>query len=97
MCASTHTCTCTCTHTHTCSVRAGLSTGNIEQGLEVTRNISKQANNAIHLSLIENLTNPAKLGALVLQDLFSTQETHRQVRRVEIVIIKPKGNGWRLG
>ncbi len=67
-------------------MRAGLPAGNINQGLEVTRNISKQANNAIHLSLIDGL-NQAKLGRLVLQDLFLSQETHRQVYKERRVFL----------
>lgn len=48
------------------SIRAGLETGNIDVALRVTRGISTQANNAVHLSLLEGVEE-RKLGKLVLQ------------------------------
>lgn len=71
---------------HQFSVRSGLPAGNIEKGLEVTRNISTQANNAIHLSLIEGQSGN-KFGELVLQDLFLSQETHRQTYKERRVFL----------
>ena len=75
-------CVCVCV-----SVRAGLPAGQIEKGLEVTRTISTQANNAIHLSLVEGRHRNSKLGELVLQDLFLCQETHRQVYKERRVFL----------
>ena len=73
----------------TFSIRAGLPAGNIDRGLEVTRNISQQANDAVHLSLMEN-PNQAKLGKLVLQDVFLSQESHRQVYKERRVFLFEK-------
>ena len=48
------------------SIRAGLEVGNIDVALRVTRGISTQANNAVHLSLLEGVEE-SKFGKLVLQ------------------------------
>lgn len=69
------------------SVKSGLPAGNIDQGLEVTRNISTQANNAIHLSLVEERSRSSKFGELVLQELFLSQESHRQVYKERRVFL----------
>ena len=51
-----------------CSVRSGAEVGNIAAALEVTKNISTQANNTIHLSLIEgSAIKDQELGDLALQ------------------------------
>ena len=68
-------------------MKSGLPAGNIDQGLEVTRNISTQANNAIHLSLIEERSRNNKFGELVLQELFLSQESHRQVYKERRVFL----------
>lgn len=68
-------------------MRAGLPAGHIEEGLAVTRRISTQANNAIHLSLIEGVGKTDSLGPLLLQDLFLSQETHRQVYKERRVFL----------
>lgn len=52
----------------------------------MTKQISTQANNAIHLSLIEGQIRN-KFGELVLQDLFLTQETHRQLYKERRVFL----------
>lgn len=72
------------------SVRASLPAGHIEEGLEVTRSISTQANNAIHLSLIEGGSRTRKFGALVLQDVFLSHESHRQVYKERRVFLFEK-------
>lgn len=72
------------------SVRAGLPAGNIDNGLEVTRRISMQANNAIHLSLIEGPLRLDKFGSLILQDLFSCQESYRQTLKERRVFLFEK-------
>ena len=69
------------------SVRAGLPAGNIEGGLQMTRNISTQANNAIHLSLIDVPIRAEKYGKLILQDLFLTQENYRQTLKERRVFL----------
>ena len=51
-----------------CSVRSGSEVGNIAAALEVTKSISTQANNTIHLSLIEGFAiKDQELGDLALQ------------------------------
>lgn len=55
-------------HSFLCSVRSGSEVGNIVAALEVTKSISTQANNTIHLSLIEGSTiKDQELGDLILQ------------------------------
>ena len=55
-------------HSFLCSVRSGSEVGNIAAALEVTKSISTQANNTIHLSLIEgSAIKDQELGDLILQ------------------------------
>ena len=51
---------------HKNSIRAGLEVAKIEAALRVTRGISMQANNAVHLSMMEGIERK-NYGELVLQ------------------------------
>ena len=53
----------------------------------MTRSISTQANNAIHLSLVEGINRSHKFGQLVLQDVFLSQDTHRQLYKERRVFL----------
>lgn len=72
-------------------MKAGLPAGEIEKGVEVIRHISTQANNAIHLSMIEDGSRLGRFGELVLQDMFLSQEGHGQIYKERRVFLFEKG------
>ncbi|XP_033241427.1 triple functional domain protein isoform X1 [Drosophila pseudoobscura] len=58
------------------------SHGEIKEGLEVMLNVPKKANDAMHLSLLENCdVSVDKLGEVVLQDAFQAWDTKQIIRK----------------
>jgi len=58
------------------------SHGEIKEGLEVMLNVPKKANDAMHLSLLENCdVSIDKLGEVVLQDAFQAWDTKQIIRK----------------
>ncbi|XP_039965934.1 triple functional domain protein [Bactrocera tryoni] len=58
------------------------SHGEIKEGLEVMLNVPKKANDAMHLSLLENCDVPIdNLGEVVLQDAFQAWDTKQLIRK----------------
>ncbi|ALC42943.1 trio, partial [Drosophila busckii] len=58
------------------------SQGEIKEGLEVMLNVPKKANDAMHLSLLENCdVSMDKLGEVVLQDAFQAWDTKQIIRK----------------
>ncbi|XP_030386251.1 triple functional domain protein-like isoform X1 [Scaptodrosophila lebanonensis] len=58
------------------------SHGEIKEGLEVMLNVPKKANDAMHLSLLENCdVSVENLGEVVLQDAFQTWDTKTIIRK----------------
>jgi hypothetical protein len=72
-------------------VKAGLPAGEIERGLEVTRHISTQANNAIHLSMVDESSRLSKFGELALQEVFMSQRAHGQIFKERRLFLFEKG------
>ena len=57
----------------------------------MTRHISTQANNAIHLSMMEDGSRPRKFGELVLQDVFLRQGSHAQAYKERRLFLFERG------